>query len=133
MADSRKKILLCEDTPYLQELLAIAVRDLGCEIIVATDGQKAVELASGTQPDLILMDVALPKFNGLEATLKIKQNEKTMHIPIVLLTALRVWPEIFKRALLSRTAAEIMQKPIALPAIEDIVRRYLSVRTERPQ
>lgn len=133
MADSRKKILLCEDTPYLHELLAIAVRNVDCEIIVATDGKKAVELASGTQPDLILMDVALPKLNGVEATLKIKHNQKTMHIPIVLLTALRVWPEIFKQAIRSGAAAGIRQKPIALPDIEDILRQYLSVRTERPQ
>ncbi len=123
MGESRKKILLCEDNADLQELLAIAVGYLGYDVVVAVNGEEAVELACERQPDLILMDVGLPKLDGVEATARIKQNYKTTHIPIVMLTALRMCPDIIRA--LESGAAEILQKPVTLPRIQEVLRKYL--------
>jgi CheY-like chemotaxis protein len=123
MDESRKKILLCEDNADLQELLAIAVGYLGYDVVVAVNGEEAVELACERQPDLILMDVGLPKLNGVEATVRIKHNYKTRQIPIVMLTALRMCPDIIRA--LESGAAEILQKPVTLPRIQEVLRKYL--------
>ncbi len=126
MADSMKTILLCEDSADLQELLTTAVNHLGYDVIVATNGEEAVELACARRPALILMDVRLPKMNGVEATARIKRNGHTTHIPIVLLTALRMCPDIIRA--LESGAAEILQKPVTLSRIEEVLRKHLSVK-----
>ncbi len=130
MIDSTKKILLVEDNADLRELLTIAVTHLGYQVIAAVTGEEAIAVASARQPDLILMDIGLPKLNGTEATARIKRNRETMHIPIVILTARRVGHDI-KRAL-EGCAAEILQKPVTIPKIQEVLLKYLSVRVEEP-
>ncbi len=126
MADLMRTILLREDSANLQELLTTAVNHLGYDVIVATTGEEAVELACARRPDLILMDVRLPKLNGVEATARIKRNDHTTHIPIVLLTALRRCPDIIRA--LESGAAEILRKPATLSRIQEVLRKYLSVK-----
>lgn len=129
MVDSTKKILLVEDNADLRELLTIAVNYLGYEAIVATTGEEAIELASAKQPDLILMDIGLPKLSGTDATASIKRNRETMHIPIVILTARRAHDET-KRALESG-AVEVLQKPVSIPEIQEALLKYLSIRVRK--
>ncbi len=59
----------------------------GYEVVVALDGQQAVDMAASAAPDLVLMDVSLPQFDGLEATRRIKANPATWKIPVIALTA----------------------------------------------
>ncbi len=129
MADSTNTILLVEDNADLRELLTIAFNYLGYDVVIATNGEDAVKQASASQPDLILMDINLPKLNGAEATVKIKQNPETMHIPIVILTALGMSADT-KRALESG-AAEFLRKPITIPKLEEVLRKHLAVQVEK--
>ena len=82
-----KTILIVEDEPRNMKLLHDLLQRFGYEIIEASDGEQGVKIAGEKIPDLILMDIMMPKMDGLEATRIIKADEKTKHIPIIALTS----------------------------------------------
>jgi DNA-binding response OmpR family regulator len=82
-----KRILAVDDEPHILKLVSFSLRAKGLEVIEATDGLSAIEVAEREQPDLILMDVMMPALDGYEACRRIKANPKTAHIPVVMLTA----------------------------------------------
>ncbi len=81
------KILLVEDNEMNRDMLSRRLVRNGYEVVVALDGQQAVDMAASAAPDLVLMDVSLPQFDGLEATRRIKANPATWKIPVIALTA----------------------------------------------
>ncbi len=83
----KRKILLVEDNPATVDIIQTELEYLGYDSAVAENGQKAVDLAATYQPDLIVMDISLPKMDGLEATNLIRNNSKTQNIPILAATA----------------------------------------------
>jgi len=82
-----KTILIVEDEPKNLKLLRDLLQRFGYETIEATDGAQGVELAKTMIPSLILMDIMMPKMDGLEATRIIKADTTTKHIPIIALTS----------------------------------------------
>jgi two-component system cell cycle response regulator DivK len=82
-----KKILIIEDEPRNLKLFSDLLTRFGYEIAQATDGEMGVESSRTTTPDLILMDIMMPKMDGLEATRIIKADATTKHIPILALTS----------------------------------------------
>jgi len=123
MAD-KHKILVVEDNSDCRELLAIVLRRSGYEVAEAATGLAAVEQASATHPDLILMDLGLPGISGDEATARIKADPSTRDIPVIVNTAFNNGP-LVERAL-AVGAAEIMHKPISFEVLREVVGRYLS-------
>jgi len=85
LASSR--ILLVDDTPENLDVLSAILEDLECKLIVATNGERALELAQKQCPDLILLDVMMPGMNGFEVCNLLKANPVTAHIPIIFVTA----------------------------------------------
>ena len=83
----KRKILLVEDNPATIDVIQKELEFLGYESIVAEDGKEGVEKASSSLPDLIIMDISLPKMDGLEASIAIRKNPKTQAIPILAATA----------------------------------------------
>ena len=83
----KRKILLVEDNPATVDVIQEILEFLDYDSAVAEDGQKAVDLAATYLPDLIVMDISLPKMDGLEATTLIRKNPKTQGIPILAATA----------------------------------------------
>ncbi len=81
------KILVVEDEPDILELLQYNLKRDGFTVVVAKDGQAGFEAARREAPTLILLDLMLPKLNGLELCRRLKQDELTRSIPIVMLTA----------------------------------------------
>jgi len=81
------KILLVEDNEMNREMLTRRLTRRGYEVIVAGDGQTAVDLAGSDTPEVILMDMSLPVIDGWEASRQIKSIETTKDIPIIALTA----------------------------------------------
>lgn len=81
------KILLVEDNDMNRDMLTRRMRRRGYEMITASDGAQAIEMAKNDMPDLILMDMSLPVINGWEATRQIKAEPKTQSIPVIALTA----------------------------------------------
>src|SRR5712691_6624981 len=83
----RKRVLLVEDHPDTSELIRRELGFVGYDVLIAEDGYQAVAFAAHLIPDIIIMDINLPKMNGLDATIQIRQNPKTAAIPILAATA----------------------------------------------
>ncbi len=81
------KILLVEDNEMNRDMLSRRLERKGYQIVMALDGQQAVDMAASEAPALILMDMSLPVIDGWEATRRIKANAATQAIPIIALTA----------------------------------------------
>ncbi|MFQ6038397.1 MAG: response regulator [Candidatus Aminicenantales bacterium] len=82
------RILVIEDNPVEIETIRTRLMKKGYEVLVASNGEDGIRLAQEHKPDLIFMDMILPGMHGLEATIKLKQNEETKDIPIVALTVM---------------------------------------------
>jgi CheY-like chemotaxis protein len=81
------KILLVEDNEMNRDMLSRRLQRKGYSIVMAHDGEQGLLLASSEHPDLILMDISLPKMDGWEVTRRLKSNPETRHIPLIALTA----------------------------------------------
>jgi two-component system, cell cycle response regulator DivK len=81
------KILLVEDNEMNRDMLSRRLIRKGYEVVMALDGRQAVEMASGENPDLIIMDMSLPVIDGWEATRQVKAAPATRAIPVIALTA----------------------------------------------
>ncbi len=82
-----KRILVVEDNPDNRILISDILMALNYEVLVAEDGESGVALAQAERPDLILMDLSLPKKDGWTAAAEIKQDASLAHIPVIALTA----------------------------------------------
>jgi CheY-like chemotaxis protein len=81
------KILLVEDNEMNRDMLSRRLQRKGFEVMIAVDGQAGVEMATSTNPDIILMDLSLPVIDGWEATRRLKADPVTQGIPVIALTA----------------------------------------------
>lgn len=93
---SKKSILLVEDDEFLAELYATKLNLEGFEVSLAVDGEKGLRLAKELKPDLILLDIILPKKDGFEVLKLIKADNSLKNIPIILLTNLSQKDEVQK-------------------------------------
>ncbi len=82
-----KKVLICDDEPSVQESLSYIVKKEGFDFIIAMDGQTGVETARYEIPDLMFLDVRMPKLSGYEVCGILKNNPDTRNIYIIILTA----------------------------------------------
>ncbi len=82
-----KRVLIVEDEPHLIELLSFILSREGYDIATALDGEAAVRTIWATSPDLIILDVMLPKMNGFEILKKIKADPRLQSLPVIMLTA----------------------------------------------
>ena len=82
-----KKILIVEDTPDNLEMMRVLFTSEGFDVCSATDGAAAVTLAESYQPDLIVMDIQLPVFDGYEATRRIKKIDSLSRTPVLAVTS----------------------------------------------
>lgn len=98
-----KKILFIEDEAVLQKTFEGAFRAEGYDVISALDGETGVKLAKTQKPDLILLDLVLPKLNGFEVLRKLKNDSDTREIPVIILTNLERMSDIDKALELGAT------------------------------
>ncbi len=80
------RILIVDDSPTQTLSLAKILKKHGHDVLTAKDGAEGVEVAKAELPDLVLMDVVMPKVNGFQATRQITKNPATKHIPVVIFT-----------------------------------------------
>ena len=92
------KILIVEDNEMNRDMLSRRLERKGFNVVMAEDGQKGVDMSKSENPDLILMDLSLPKMDGWTATKHIKGNDELKSIPIIALSA-HAMEEHKKRAL----------------------------------
>jgi CheY-like chemotaxis protein len=120
------KILIAEDEPDIRDLVSFTLKFGGHTVIAVANGEEAVAAAKANQPDLILMDVRMPRMTGYEACEVMKADPLTAGIPVVFLSAKGQESEI--RTGLEAGAAEYLLKPFApmeLSAkVDELLARY---------
>jgi CheY-like chemotaxis protein len=84
--DSRK-ILVVDDEARVREMIEFRLRLFGYEVVQAANGREALSVASSEKPDLVLLDVMMPELDGFQVCSRLKQDEATKAIPVVMLTA----------------------------------------------
>lgn len=109
------RILVVEDDPRNLRLMGALLRAEGFEILTAADGEAAVASVRENLPDLVLMDIQLPKLNGLEATHLLKQDPDTRHIPVIAVTALAMRGD--RERILASGCDGYVSKPIRFPEV----------------
>jgi len=103
---SRKTILICDDEPALRELIRASM-DEGYEFAEASDGVIAMELAREVSPDVVILDLMLPRLSGLEVLARMNEDERLKDVPVLVITA---WNET-REDVLSAGADEFVAKP----------------------
>ena len=98
-----KKILFIEDESALQKTFGEILRQEGYEMISALDGETGLRLAKSEKPDLILLDLILPKMHGFEVLKKLKEDKETKDIPVIVLTNLEKIEDVDKALELGAT------------------------------
>jgi DNA-binding response OmpR family regulator len=106
-----KKVLVAEDEADIRRLIVYSLKFAGYQVIEALDGQEALDKARAEKPDLILLDVRMPKMNGYDACTALKRETGTQDIPVVFLSARGQDAEI--KHGLSLGAEEYILKPFA--------------------
>jgi DNA-binding response OmpR family regulator len=118
------KILIAEDEPDIRDLVAFTLRFAGYEVVAGNNGEEAVQMASREFPDLILLDVRMPRMTGYDACRAIKANPELKDIPVVFLSAKGQESEI--QTGLDAGAEEYLLKPFAPDQLTDRVRAILA-------
>jgi len=118
------KILIAEDERDIRDLVAFTLRFAGYEVFAAANGEEAVEMAPRVSPDLILMDVRMPRMTGYEACRIMKLNPDLKDIPIVFLSAKGQESEIQQG--LDAGAEEYLLKPFAPDQLTSHVKTILA-------
>jgi CheY-like chemotaxis protein len=119
------KILVAEDEADIRELVAFSLTNIGgFQVVKARNGEEAVEMVQAEMPDLILMDVRMPRMTGVEACAKLKTIPETSGIPVVFLSAMGQEQEIQQG--MDVGAVEYILKPFAPDVLMDKVREILA-------
>ena len=117
--------MVVDDTADVREIIALRLRSLGFNVVEASDGREAVELAPRVHPGLIIMDLGMPVLNGLEATRRIRERGETRDVPVVAVTA-------FNDSCTRRSAEEAgcvgyISKPLDFEALDRVIQRHLHI------
>lgn len=119
----KKKILIVEDNPQNMRLLEMLLGAKGYTLLKAIDGEEAVNLATSERPDLIIMDIQLPKMNGLEATRQLRQSPDFSHTPIIAITAYAMKGD--REKLLAAGCDAYLSKPINTRELPEVISEML--------
>lgn len=120
------KILIAEDERDIRDLIVFTLQFGGYEVVATTNGAEAVELAPSEKPDLIMLDVRMPKMTGYEACVALKANPATKEIPVMFLSAKGQESEVSTG--LSAGAVAYILKPFAPDQLIDKVKEALSAK-----
>ena len=108
--ESLATVLVVDDNKQNLELLLAYLEDVDCRTVAAVSGPEAIDITGRTPPDLILLDVMMPKMSGFEVCKRLKNDNKTAHIPIIMVTALSEFGDI-ERAINCGTD-DFLSKPV---------------------
>ncbi len=118
-----KKVLIADDEIHIIHVVAIKLRNNGYEVVAAGNGAEAYELACREKPDIVVTDYQMPLMTGIELIEKLRANEQTKDIPVILLTARSF--AISQEQQQSLNVADCLSKPFSpkelLKTIQDIL------------
>lgn len=117
------KVLVVDDVPTELEIISRILVDAGIEVIQAHDGEEAIACIQENPPDLVVLDVVMPRMNGFEVVRELRDNEKTKHLPVIFCTQKNT--EIDRTWGMELGADAYISKPFEPQQFIDIVRRLL--------
>ncbi len=123
-----KKILIVEDEPRNMKVMLMVLRPHGYTLLEATDGEEALEMAVRDKPDLIMMDMQLPKMNGIEATRRLRQMPGFNHTLIIAVTASAMKGDMEK--MIEAGCDTYLSKPINTRELPEVIAEMLARRQE---
>lgn len=123
-----RKLLIVEDNQDNRELAMKVLKNKGYEIIEAVDGEEAIEKAISEKPDLILLDISLPKLDGYEVAKRLKSMKEFQDIPIVAFTAHAMKGD--REKVIAEGFEGYIPKPINVREFPDQIRLYLRGKRE---
>ena len=109
MTESKKKILIVDDEASWLEILTAGLLSSGFRAICARNGEEGFKLALGERPDLILLDVVMPKMDGMTVMRKLREETWGKSVPIILFSSLKPNEEIMKRVSLYKPALYLVK------------------------
>jgi len=121
-----KKILFIEDDTTLQESLGETLTKEGFEVLQAFNGEDGLKLAAEQNPDLVLLDLILPKMNGFDVLKELKENDNTKHIPVIVLTNLESSEDI-QKALFAGALTYLLKASYELEDVLAKVKKALQI------
>ena len=125
---ARKKILMVDDAVTILMMETMFLSKEPYDLITAKDGQEAIDQVESERPDLILMDVVMPKMDGFEAVQKIRENEATKSIPIIMVTTRGEEDNMEKGY--KNGCNDYVTKPINGPELLTKIRNFLEEQVE---
>ena len=120
---TERKILYVEDNEYNRKIVRQLLKRSACQLIEAGDGEAGVALARQELPDLILMDVQLPKMSGLDAARLLTTEAATRHIPIIVITSYALSGD--REKALQAGAASYLAKPYSPSELLGMIKQFL--------
>ena len=127
----KNKILIAEDNPLNMRMLEMLLRARGYPFLLkAVNGEEALEIAIKEKPALILMDIQLPRMNGLEVTRRLKRMPSLRHIPIIALTAYAMKGD--REKCLGAGCDAYLSKPVSTRELPKVIGRILRQRKKCP-
>ena len=120
-----KKILAVDDMPQIVRLIQVNLQKAGFEVITAADGEEGLRKVHEEKPDLVILDVIMPKRDGFQVLRAIKSNAETRHLPVIMLTVKAQDADIFEG--LKEGAELYLPKPFHPTELVSLVRRVLDV------
>ena len=123
MAKERKKILIVEDNPSNLKLFKFILEPVKCKLLEAYDGAEALRIAREEKPDIILMDIQIPKMDGLEVTRQLRKLDEFKETPIIALTAFAMDRD--EKAGFEAGCSDYLTKPFNTEKLMNILSKYL--------
>lgn len=119
-----KIALVVDDEQHIVHVVALKLRNAGFEVVTASDGEQAYEIATKTPPDIVITDLQMPYMNGLELCQKLREHPATCGVPALMLTARG--HALSKEDLASTNISEVLAKPFSPREILSRVETILS-------
>jgi DNA-binding response OmpR family regulator len=123
VTERRPLVLVADDDPDIRSLVTLRLEKSGYEVVAAGDGEQALATALERIPDVALLDVMMPKLDGYEVTERLREQDETRHLPVILLTA-RVQEADIARGV-EAGADDYVKKPFSTGELRDRVQALL--------
>jgi len=119
---TRKRVLIADDFTDTRRLMKLLIEKSGYDVDEAADGYEAVKKAVKERPNLILMDIAMPIMDGIQATQAIRRHYDSSEVPIVAVTA---YGDFYKDRARDAGCNDVVQKPLAITDVSPLVKKFM--------